>query len=283
MMGRMTRRALVLGGGGITGIAWEWGILAGLAANGVDLTDADLVIGTSAGSVVGAQVAAGLDVQERYEVQLTPPDHELGAALNAGAILRFAWATMAGPRAARRVRARIGRLALRTRTTSEDERVAVIETRLPVRDWPQRRLLVTAVDASTGEFQIFDRAAGVPLVRAVAASCAVPGVWPPVTINGRRYMDGGIRSATNADLAAGYDRVVVLAPLPRGLGPMTGVHVQVEALRAQSRVALVTPDRNATRSFGRNVLDPTKRAGAARAGLAQAAATVGQVRAVWSG
>src|SRR6266545_3350523 len=101
MMGHMTRRALVFGGGGITGIAWEWGILAGLAADGVDLTGADLVVGTSAGSVVGAQVASGLDVKERYEVQLAPPDGEVAATLGAGVLLRYGLA-MIGPRAPQR-------------------------------------------------------------------------------------------------------------------------------------------------------------------------------------
>jgi NTE family protein len=278
----MTRRALVLGGGGITGIAWEWGILAGLAANGVDLREADLVIGTSAGSVVGAQVAAGLDTEERYQVQLEPPDGEVAAAMGPGLLARYVLA-IASSRSPTRVRRRIGRLATRARTVPEAERVGVIESRLPVRDWPKRELLLTAVDVASGEFRAFDRDSGVPLVLAVSASCAVPGVWPPVTIDGRRYMDGGVRSGTNADLAAGYDRVVVLAPLPRGAGPMPGAASQVEALRARSAVTLVTPDRAALAAFGRNVLDPAKRAGAARAGLAQSASVLDEVRQVWTG
>jgi NTE family protein len=274
----MTQRALVLGGGGITGIAWEWGILAGLKAAGVDLTGADLVVGTSAGSVVGAQVATGLDPDERYQAQLAPPDGEVAAALGTGLLLQYGLA-MVSSRTPRKVRARIGRLALRADTVDEDDRVRVIESRLPVREWPDRTLRVTAVDVATGEFRTFDRDAGVPLVRAVAASCAVPGVWPPVTIDGRRYMDGGIRSGANADLAAGYDRVVVLAPLPRGFG--TGAARQVEALRAAARVELVSPDADALKAFGRNVLDPARRADAARAGLAQAASVVERVRSVW--
>src|SRR5437660_3538429 len=210
----MTRRAVVLGGGGITGIAWEWGILAGLLKSGVDLRDADLVVGTSAGSVVGAQLAAGLEITERYEAQLAPPDGEVAATFGPGLWARYAMA-MLGSLTPQRVRARIGRMALRAKTVPEATRVGVIESRLPVREWPDRaHLLITAVDAATGEFRAFDRKAGVPLVLAVAASCAVPGVWPPVTIEGRRYIDGGFRSGSNADLAAGYDRVVGLGPLP---------------------------------------------------------------------
>ncbi len=276
----MTKRALVLGGGGLTGIGWEWGILAGLAEAGVDLSDADLVVGTSAGSVVGAQLATGLDVEERYQAQLVPPDGELAATLGAKMMLRYALAVV-GPRAPQEVRKRLGRLALRAKTGPESARQAVIESRLPVKEWPDRALQITAVDTATGEFRVFDRASEVSLVSAVAASCAVPGVWPPVTIDGKRYMDGGVRSGTNADLAAGYDRVVVIAPLPRGMGPMTGVATQVEALRARSRVTLVTPNSAAVQAFGRNVLDPKRRAGAARAGRTQATTLAPELRKVW--
>lgn len=278
----MTRRALVLGGGGVTGIAWEWGVLAGLAAAGVDLTDADLVVGTSAGSVVGAQVAAGLDVEQRYQAQLVPADKEVAATFGAGVWLRYVLA-MVGPHGAQGFRRRLGQLSLRASTVAEAERVRVIASRLPVSEWPQRRLLLTAVDAHTGEFRVFDRESGVALHLAVAASCAVPLVWPPVTIGDRRYIDGGVRSGTNADLADGYERIVVLAPLTRGLGPLAGAQAQVDALRPRSKVALVSPDAAALRAIGRNVLDPARRADAARAGLAQAASAAGEVRSIWMG
>jgi NTE family protein len=279
----MTGTALVLGGGGITGIAWELGLLAGLAEQGVDLTGADLVIGTSAGSVVGAQIATGVDVEERYAAQLAPPDGEIAAAMRRTTMLRFGLA-MIGPRAPERVRARIGRLALRTPTVPEQDRIDVIAQRLPVHEWPQRPLRIAAVDALSGAFRVFDRESGVPLVQAVAASCAVPGVWPPVTAGGRRYIDGGMRSPVNADLAHGCERVVVLAPIVRGFGPMAGALPQVEALRAAGgRVALVSPDTAAVRAIGRNVLDPAQRAASAVAGRAQAAAVAAEVSAVCNG
>lgn len=275
----MTRRALVLGGGGITGIAWEWGILAGLARAGLHLTDADVVIGTSAGSVVGAQVANGLDPEDRYTAQLAPPDGELGAAFPPGLMFRLALAAV-GPRAG--LRRRIGQLALRAKTVPEQERIDVIESRLPVTTWPaERDLKITAVAAESGEFTVFDRDSGVPLVHAVAASCAVPGVWPPVTVGERRYVDGGVRSPANADLAADCDRVVVLAPLVAGLGAGTSVAAQTTRLRETATVTVVSPTKQAKAAFGRNVLDPTKRAAAARAGLTQSADVVSQVRAVW--
>jgi NTE family protein len=110
----------------------------------------------------------------------------------------------------------------------------------------------------------------------------MPGVWPPVTINGRRWIDGGTRSAANADLAAGYDRVVVVAPITRGLRSIPSVPDQVmELSRGCQAVALVAPDAAAVAAFGRNLLDPRTRAPSARAGYAQAAAVLAGVAAVW--
>lgn len=279
----MTReRALVLGGGGLAGIAWLYGMLAGLAERGVDLSRSDLVVGTSAGASVGANVAGGRDVEERYAAQLAPAGDEIAVSTGPGLALRMLRAAVSGPRTARDVRARIGRAALDAATVDESVRLSVIASRLGDLDWsPDTDLRVTAVDAHTGEFRAFGRDDGVPLVTAVAASGSVPGVWPPVSALGTRWIDGGVRSSANADLAAGYERVVVLAPLAAGLGAMAKPSTQVEALAATGRATLVTPDRGARRAFGRNVLDPATRPPAARAGRAQSATVADAVRAVW--
>lgn len=269
--GVMSGRALVLGGGGITGIAWELGMLAGLAERGVDLAAADLIVGTSAGSVVGAQLATGVAVEERYAAQLVDPTGEIAARIGRAVLARFALAVV-GSRDPVKVRARLGRIALAASTVPEADRIAVIRSRLPVQEWPARDLKITAVDARTGEFLALDRDSGIGLVEAVAASCAVPGVWPPVTAGGRRLMDGGMRSPANVDLAAGYDRVAVLAPMVRGFTAAGGVARQVAQLRAAGAdVVLASPDAAALAAIGPNSLDPARRAAAARAGRAQAA------------
>jgi NTE family protein len=279
------RTALVLGGGGITGIAWEIGVLAGLAEAGVDLTGADFIVGTSAGSVVGAQVAGGAELGAMYDRQLLPATGETAARLNRATLAQFGWAMLRtrGNHAA--FRSRLGSLALAAEkaglTPPEQERLDVIGERLVSSEWPERPYVCTAVDAESGEFRTFDRDSGVPLVSAVAASCAVPGVYPPVSIDGRRYIDGGMRSAANADLAKDYDRLVVLAPIPRGIGPIASVDAQVTGLVA--RVAVISPDRHSKAAIGKNVLDPAARAPSARAGRAQAVAVVDQVADVWTG
>ncbi|WP_448625084.1 patatin-like phospholipase family protein [Geodermatophilus sp. URMC 64] len=281
----MNRTALVLGGGGITGIAWEIGVLAGLAEAGVDLTTADLVVGTSAGSVVGAQVTCGGAPDFLFERQLEPPSSERVARMTRANLARYAWAMLTSRGRDVEFRRRVGALAMKAEaaglTPTEQERLDVIGSRLLSTAWPDRRLVVTAVDAATGEFRALDRDSGVPLLQAVAASCAVPGVYPPVTIDGRRYVDGGMRSAANADLAAGHDRVVVLAPIARGAGPMASVDAQVTGLVA--RVAVVTPDEASRAAIGRNVLDPAARAPSARAGRAQAKSVLDRVAEAWHG
>jgi NTE family protein len=276
----MRERALVLGGGGVTGVAWEIGLLHGLAERGVDLTGADLVLGSSAGSIVGASVAAGRPLDVMYQSQLEAPAPAVAASLGVAVIARMIWVTVTS-RDPARARARIGKMALAADTESEADQRRVIAARLPA-EWPDRPLQVTAVDAGTGELTVFDAASGVPLVDAVGASCAVPGVWPPVTIGERRFIDGGIRSPANADLAKGYGQVVIVAPIIRGMSRQGGVRRQAAALAAAgARVAVIGPDAAATAAIGRNVLDPARRAPAARAGYAQASSVVEQVAAVW--
>jgi NTE family protein len=276
----MGDKALVLGGGGVTGVAWELGILAGLAEAGADLTDADLVVGTSAGSVVAAIVTSGEPVEQAYQRQLLPPTAEQSARLGLAVLLRLA--TTAIARNAQRSRAKIGAMALAAKTVPEADRRAIFASRLADADWPpQRLLLITAVAADDGEFVVFDRDAGVSLVDAVAASCAVPGVWPPVTINGRRYIDGGMRAPTNVDLAAGHDRVVVLAPVTTALRREARVGAQVTALPAGTRTVVIGPDAKARQAIGRNLLDAGRRAPAARAGRAQATDVVPAVLRLW--
>jgi NTE family protein len=277
----MTRTALVLGGGGVTGIAWELGILKGLADAGVDLTTADLVVGTSAGSVVGAQITTGRTVDELYETQLEPPDHEIGAKLGRFTLLRMV-PPLLMPGSGDRKRARIGAMSMRAHPPGGEQRIEVIRSRIGVDTWGERDLKLTAVEAETGKFVVFDRSSGVDIVHAVASSCAVPLVWPAVTIDGKHYIDGGMRSTANADLAEGAETVVVIAPLPQAFSKATSIRAQLERTGA-TRTAVVTPDEQALVDIGKNVLDPAKRADAARAGLRQAASVLDQVRAAWVG
>ncbi|WP_329575729.1 patatin-like phospholipase family protein [Streptomyces sp. NBC_01361] len=185
----MAGRALVLGGGGLSGIGWICGILHGLAAAGADLRNADTVIGTSAGSVVGAQLTSGrLTPAELYERQLAAPVGEIPGHLSPAATLRHARAALTS-RTPEDFGRKVGHIALAADTPDEATRRAVIAGRLVSHSWPERPFLVTAVRATTGEFRVLDRGSGVGLVDAVAASCAVPGVWPPVTFEDSRWID----------------------------------------------------------------------------------------------
>jgi NTE family protein len=272
---------LVLGGGGVTGVAWETGLLLGLAEAGLDLARADVFIGTSAGSVVAAQLTSGLSLDQLYATQVAGESGEIAARMSGAALVRFMVA-MAWPGDPQRARARLGHAALRAKTVPEVERRAVITRRLPKHDWPQQRLLITAVNANTGATVVFERDSGVSLVDAVAASCAVPLVWPPITINGQRYIDGGVRSVANIDLAKGCERVVVIAPTTAALRRADRPTSQLAALGTRVRSVIISPDAASRVTIGPNVLDPARRGPSAQAGWAQAEAVADQVRAVWS-
>ncbi len=275
--------ALVLGGGGVTGVAWEVGVLAGLAARGIDLTMADLVVGTSAGAVVAAQVTSGTPLALLYRAQLTPPAGDITARMGLRAKLTFVWAVMRSPDTVTAC-TRVVRMAVASPLVPGHYRRAVIAARLPSHAWPaRRRLLITAVDVATGQFKAFHDRSGVDLIDAVSASCAVPGVWPPVRLNGRLWMDGGMRSAANADLASGCRRVVIIAPLTRGLAPMASVAEQADALRrAGARVEVIAPSRAARAAIGRDLLDPARAASAARAGHGQGVQEAARITQVWA-
>ena len=276
-----TRHALVLGGGGVAGIAWHTGVLSGLADAGVDVTGADLIVGTSAGATVAAQLGEGRPVDEWYRRQVDPAlqGRELAPA---GMPISELWEVMIGLHqevadSAER-RRRIGALALATDTVAEPVRRAVVEGRLMEHAWPARSIAVVAVDALSGRRHVFDADSGVELVDAVTASCAVPGIWPPVTIGGRRYIDGGVFSISNADLAAGYATVLVLAPMTD-----PELDIQLEAVNASGHSMVVSPDEDALTAFGINPLDPAVRGPAARAGHRQGGAVAPAVSSFWHG
>jgi NTE family protein len=267
-------RALVLGGGGVAGIAWITGLLTGLAEAGQDVTGADLIVGTSAGATVAAQVGSGLGLDQLFRRQTEPAlqSREIMAKLDLDQ-LAADWAEiMQGVTSAEDALRRVGAYALAADTVPEAERRAVIESRLPSHEWPSRRMLLVAVDAQTGQTRVFDHDSGASLVDAVGASCAVPGVWPPVTIGGRRYVDGGVRSSDNADLAAGYGQILVISPLGYDSpipSPMPLRTVVGQLREGGSEVTVIAPDQASAAAIGVNALDPATRIPAAEAGLAQ--------------
>jgi NTE family protein len=273
-------RALVLGGGGVTGVAWEIGLLHGLAELGVDLSGADLFVGTSAGSVVAAQITSGTPLGELFDRELADTSGDRNAAIGSGVLVRFVVSSVL-PGDRRRGRAWLGRAALRARTVPELERRDAIRARVPGDEWPEALLRVPAVAAATGEVVVFDRTSGVSLIDAVAASCAVPLVWPPMTVDGVRYIDGGVRSIANVDLARGCGRVVVIAPATAAVRRSDRPAAQAAALGPDVRSAVVSPSRAALTAIGRNPLSPDRRADAAEAGRKQAAEVADRVGHAW--
>ena len=270
------KTALVLGSGGPAAIAWETGAITGLADEGVDVRHADLVIGTSGGAVVGAQIRSASAIDELFSLLADPARQPVEAApridftqwreevlllkqqdSNPTAVLRH-----------------LGAMALRVSPDAEAERRDQIAARLSLRVWPTDHLGIVAVDVESGERCVFDRASGVDLIDAATASGAVPGVWPVVEMLGRRYMDGGTYSLDNADLAKGCDDVLVLT-IPARMPPLCMVSLQeaVDLLeRGGAHVRIVVPDDRTRAAFATvkgNLLDPAVRTPAAFAGREQ--------------
>ncbi|ACC42811.1 conserved hypothetical protein [Mycobacterium marinum M] len=272
------KRALVLAGGGLAGIAWETGVLLGIAdespAAARLLLDSDVLVGTSAGSAVAAQISSGTSLDALFDRQIAEQSAELDPGVDIDVITELFLDALREPRipGVDKIRLRlqrIGSVALATETVSESVRREVIAARLPCHDWPDRALRVTAIDVSTGELVAFDRDSGVELVDAVAASCAVPGAWPPVTIAGRRYMDGGVASLVNLGVADDCGVAVVLVPTGADAPSPFGGGSAAEVAEFAGTSLGVFADDDSLAAFGANPLDPRCRKASALAGRAQ--------------
>jgi NTE family protein len=292
-------RALVLGGGGSAGNAWLIGVIAGLFDAGLDVTEADLIIGTSAGSTAAAQITSATPTELLASVLAAAPRSRTGPVGSDGGRVPIGPAAdhmertsgIIGAAAdAADMRRRMGAAALEMDAASDGSGQtrwrATVAARLPSQRWPERTVLIVAVDAHTGEPVVLDRHSGVDLVDAVAASCANGFGVPPYGIGDSRYIDGGYRSNENADLAAGYGRVLVLSPLGgRSRAPLDwGMHLAAQAgeLRARgSKVETIFPDSNSRDAFGVNLMDPSTRPPSGRAGYSQGRALAGQLTEFW--
>lgn len=291
------QRALVLGGGGSAGNAWLIGVVAGLFDAGLDVTDADLIIGTSAGSTAAAQITSASPTQLLADILSAAPQQRTGPVGSTGERnpvgpmsdhMQRTSEIIAAASDAADMRRRLGAAALEMDGESDGSEQTrwrgTVAARLPSERWPRRPMLITAVDASTGEPVVFDRDSGVDLVDAVAASCA-SGF--PYRIGDNRFIDGGYRrSSENADLAAGYARVLVMSPLGgRTRAPLEwGMHLaaQVDELQVHgSRVETILPNSDSREAFGTNLMDPSTRPPAARAGYDQGKAVAEPLTKFW--
>lgn len=292
----------MLAGGGAAGNAWELGLIAGLAEGGVDLLAADLIVGTSAGSTVAAQITCGTPASDLYAAILAevPPSRPVRGAPRGGrpatvsvpSYLEWSDGIIAASADPADMRRRMGAAALEREaadpSTADGAGAArwrqVVASRLPSHAWPAQRVVVVAVDAHIGEPVLFDRDSGVDLVDAVAASTSA---MTPYRIGEQRLLNGGYRRSENADLATGFARVVVLSPFGgRSRMPASwrmDLASQVADLEASgSRVETVFPDSGSGEVFDANALDPATRLPAARGGHAQGLSLAPYLAAFWN-
>lgn len=274
----LTRRGLVLGGGGITGIAWELGFLLSLLEAGLPLQEDTAVLGTSAGSVTGTLLTTRSESELHHRLEHLV-DFEVTSRLAIGALLgALPNLLLPGRAAAKRVT--LAAQATRAHPGTGRKRHQAIRRRLDVTAWPEADLRITAVNGATGELTVFTRDSGVDINDAVAASCAVPFVWPPVRIQGTPYIDGGVRTPTNVDQMTGFATLLVLAPIELPFPPRRSARRQVIRSGAL-RSLVVAPDRDSRRAIGRKVLDLTRASAAGQAGLSQGRRWLNSVTNLW--
>jgi NTE family protein len=300
----MMSKALVLSGGGPVGIAWQTGLAAGLARRGVLLADAQLILGTSAGSAVGAQLAVGRD----FEVQLaryaagaarsddpptTPEGRPPVAPQQMARLIELLGEAAKDDGSPEEVRKVVGRFALDAETFDEERFVGMFSY-LAGEPWPEV-FRCTAVEAATGEFRVWDQQSGAEIDRAVASSCAVPGIFPPITIGGKRYIDGGVRSGASVDLAAGHERVVLVTLMsPDRMAAQGADDERLAAMRARSEreldtvreaggtVEVIGPDEGSAAVMGMNLMDFSLGPAASAAGAQQGEQMADSLRSFWN-
>jgi len=287
-------RALVLGGGGPVGIAWELGLAAGLEEGGVRIVEASRIIGTSAGSFAGAALASGRPAEALVRAQVAQAERAAAArggdakpsqAPDLGPLMRFMAKRPTDREMPAELCAEIGAFALAAKTMPEEAFIASFGSVTNGGEkWPPG-FACTAVDAVDGSFHLWEESSGVDLGRAIASSCSVPGIFPPITIDGRRYIDGGMRSATNIDLAKGHKRVLAVAVLSNlAIDVMrAGIQREIDILKAGgATVELIVPDEKCLAAFGNNLMDASRRGNVALAGVAQGRAEAKRIAAFWN-
>lgn len=274
------KRALVLGGGGFVASSWITGLITGMAEAGVDVRDADVLIGTSSGARVALQLASGAPLEEVFARQVGAGTHvgRQSGPVDWGWLQREVTQAkeLGGERA--EILQRYGKLALEL---AGPERRALVSTQLPMKDWPERTVRLVALDAETGLRRVFDRSSGIALVDAVMATTAFFGA-APVWFEGHPYIDGGFHSSDNADLASDCGRVLVLAlKAPPWAMRLVSLEEGIAVLRASgAEVALLQPDEEATEAIAAagNPMSPVVFEPVTRAGREQGLRVVAQRR-----
>ena len=287
----MTKRALAMGGGGTLGVAWETGLLAGLEGEGVSFGNADLILGTSAGSIVGSTIARGVSAHMMAEMQMAAARQAArspaasGPAPDLSKVMAFFMRMPETGEPPVELRREIGEVSRTSQTIPEAQMLAQFATMGVSGAWP-KKFACTAVDATSGEFKVWYEEDRVDFARAIASSCSVPGIFPPITINDRLWMDGGMRSGTNVDVAAGHERVLAVVVIPMALADermKARVSAESEVVtKAGGRFDMISPDAVTQEAFGPNLMDGTRRIQLIEQGMRQGKAEAARIKAFWN-
>ncbi|MBH0779299.1 patatin-like phospholipase family protein [Nocardia bovistercoris] len=262
-------RAVVLGPGGVPGTAWLLGLLTGLRRGGIDLAEADTVVGTSAGAIAGMLLGGDTDLAR------PAPNPELESGPNRGDPNAMAQAhlLLGGSAPTTDTRRQVGRIASTATATPAHIWVARMRHLIGDVDWPAN-LLVPAVDADSGEPIVWRAGDGVPPASAVAAGTAAPGMAEPIPVGDRRYFDGAFRAGLNTDLVPPKARVIIAEPL--------GLRMGNAPVDTHPDVVRITADAAADSAFGPDLSDRSRWQAAFEAGLRQSIEATPLIRRIWT-
>ena len=273
-------RALVLGGGGITGIAWESGVLAALIENGMNISQIGKIFGTSAGAFVGAVLSNNQDMKAYYHYLNENKDPNEQTKLKKEVYEMWRQAYIQGGNNQENIGRLLGEMIDQVQPViSMKERKKAIAKRLNDSKWTSQ-LVITAINARTGQLETINQQIGMDLIDSVAASEAVPGLWPHVTMNGKDYIDGGMVSSTNACLAKDFKQILIIAPLTQKIGKLPNVFDDEITLSNTSDVYTITPDEFSKSIIGDNIYDASVIIEVGNAGYEQGKRLVKEIEAL---
>ena len=276
--------AVVLGGGGSLAIGWELGYLYALENEGIDIRNADLVIGTSGGAQAATGITSTKSWEEIFNEQIEPKSNEEPPQQNMEAVVAKYSEIAQKSHSPEEWIENYSEFALQKNKFDESEHINRLKHRIKVTSWPQN-LMITAIDAQASKRAVFTKDSNVDIYRPMASSGSLPGVWPATTIDGKKYYDGGCHSMENADLAKGAHKVLILATNLPIVTPYKINDAIAELQNSGANVKLITPSEDVLQKLnelGGNTVDTAIRPEMARLGQQQGERDAQMIKEFWS-
>lgn len=279
----MFNHAIVLGGGGSLAIGWELGYLSALSEDGINIRQADVVIGTSGGAQAATGITSQKSWEEIYNEQIAPKSDETPPSSNMSDIFSRYKEIQETSDTPKEWIENYSVYALEHNKFDESVHINRLKNRIKMNEWPEN-LMITAINVDKAERVALTTNSNVDIHTAMAASGSLPGVWPTTTINGVKHFDGGCHSMENADLAKGAKKVLILATNLPVTTPYKLKDAIQELEQSGSEVILITPSDEVLaklNELGGNTVDPSIRPDMFELGTIQGHSDANRIKEFW--